>query len=1582
MVFNDLHPGARRSFSRFEPARKLILLLSVGIVLSVCKINAQPSLLLLPPDLTEYPVISTGFYPFDQSGRRVSGLSLADLELLENDQPVPIDLLDCPEESAPAPVSVILGIDVSNSMEVVQNNRTLLSWVEEAARTFINDLPLNPSEVGTIAFSDRPRQLYPMSVNRSALLSSVTGLDADGGTDFDRAFLDPAGGIGSAAVGRQRKVLILFTDGEGVEGDREEIIRRANGADVSVYIVALGAYAMPMLKDIAERTGGLYIHAYQRPERLNQIARMFLAHARRVDPCELRWRATPGCNDYRRVVLRVPRLGLWGEASYTVPESVGRDLILSKRGIRFGQVAPGTDSSISLQLRARSDDLTIIGYSSTLPNVSIPVFDLPGSLPRVIKLDSSLTVNVTHRSTGTDLAGGMIIIATDACIPDTLFVSTGLESQYGQIPSIVLQTPNGGEVYPIGSTQRYEFEGGLSGNDYHLRTSTDAGVTWSLSGSSPLEGGVDVMLPGATSDSCLAEVWQDLFLDETVRLSHPADLVDHVFTGDSTTIASLANDGVVRWFDIESGLLLDSIAVTGSPVRLTAVGGRRAVVVETTTEVLLLDPVTRSTSRIAISLPVLDPSVRSVATLGLQDSRIASHRDLPILYGVRFVRDSATTVSPLLYRHSIADDTTTTLDTLTCFPRAIDLSDGGRYLAFGGAGRCLEIRRNGFDAPGLELSDPFGDVIALQFDQSGEYLAVLSHDPIARGYSLTIRRVATGGIIFSYPTISSLATSLDFETMGGGVILGERVPTIRDILSGGVQKSLARGVPGNGRARSHWARPLLATTTGDSALLLWRLDQPYRHYDRSDSLWRLVAPEVRLTPVDFGGRLVGEPVDSLLSGLVVNEGGDVVLIDSLRVSGKDADDFEIITPIGPFSIAPGDAHDLLLRFLPSRGGNRSARLIAYTGSVTFESSLTGLGLLPGIELRGLVNRGLDFGSVTIGISVDDSFIIANVGDRTLRIDSITTSGPNDSEFVIDERAILGVLDVGEEIEAPASFTPAKRGLRYSRYLLHFSDTLSPESPTGSPAPFLLYGTGVTRPDQPAISYLPPDTARSKCLEPVFDTLTLLNSGTVPLDIGEPFLRDGLAFGLSPGTYPIILNVGESHDIYVAFRPTDATTVTDQLVIPSSADTIELDLIGISTGDLAELTGELRASDAGCSGDSLFAELIVRDLSGKSGEATATISIATPGVSLGIPSNQIVRYEPGEEIVLLIPMIAPGIDRVEGRVQIEHHGCGPLINLPILVERLTTDLGINQVDTICSGESVELSISGEGSVVWDSDPIINCSDCPSQNVLPRISRWVFGVLTDERGCSRRDSVWMEVLEPATGHLLLPHDVSGSAGDTITLPLTISVDRPLTGVNGGVLTIEFDGTSLQPIIAGEDLFSETLLDGWSIEKMEREEGSIRLLLSGPEISLRSGLLARIVGTLYLGQQRTTPVSALFEPFGDCVELDPGTSLLTLDSICGLDHRLIEIGLRPMRLHAVVPNPSDGAEITVRIDLPFDRHLRVGIVDVQGRTVATIVDGMLESGAHSITFETEGYPEGTYMVHLESEGWNASQRFLIAR
>ncbi|MDX1440189.1 MAG: zinc-dependent metalloprotease [Rubricoccaceae bacterium] len=72
----------------------------------------------------------------------------------------------------------------------------------------------------------------------------------------------------------------------------------------------------------------------------------------------------------------------------------------------------------------------------------------------------------------------------------------------------------------------------------------------------------------------------------------------------------------------------------------------------------------------------------------------------------------------------------------------------------------------------------------------------------------------------------------------------------------------------------------------------------------------------------------------------------------------------------------------------------------------------------------------------------------------------------------------------------------------------------------------------------------------------------------------------------------------------------------------------------------------------------------------------------------------------------------------------------------------------------------------------------------------------------------------------------------------------------------------------------------------------------------------------------------------------------------------------------LNSAYPNPFNPST-TVTFTLPATTDVRVDVLDVLGRQVATLAQGMLDAGYHTATWEPATAPSGTYIVRMIANG-----------
>ncbi|HEU4772101.1 MAG TPA: VWA domain-containing protein, partial [Candidatus Udaeobacter sp.] len=198
-------------------------------------------------------------------------------------------------------LDLLVAVDTSRSMlsNDVQPNR--LERVKLAIQDLIDQL--QGDRVGLIAFAGRSFLQAPLTIDYDAVIEAVNDLDTktipEGGTNISSAITLATQSFGKSAMGN--RALIIFTDGEELSGDAVKTAKAA-AADAGVRIFTVGVGTpqgslIPItgdngetsfvkdsagqvhksklddkrLREIAETTGGFYVHLENGPRTMQQI---------------------------------------------------------------------------------------------------------------------------------------------------------------------------------------------------------------------------------------------------------------------------------------------------------------------------------------------------------------------------------------------------------------------------------------------------------------------------------------------------------------------------------------------------------------------------------------------------------------------------------------------------------------------------------------------------------------------------------------------------------------------------------------------------------------------------------------------------------------------------------------------------------------------------------------------------------------------------------------------------------------------------------------------------------------------------------------------------------------------------------------------------------------------------------------------------------------------------------------------------------------------------------------------------------------------------------------------------------------
>ncbi len=87
------------------------------------------------------------------------------------------------------------------------------------------------------------------------------------------------------------------------------------------------------------------------------------------------------------------------------------------------------------------------------------------------------------------------------------------------------------------------------------------------------------------------------------------------------------------------------------------------------------------------------------------------------------------------------------------------------------------------------------------------------------------------------------------------------------------------------------------------------------------------------------------------------------------------------------------------------------------------------------------------------------------------------------------------------------------------------------------------------------------------------------------------------------------------------------------------------------------------------------------------------------------------------------------------------------------------------------------------------------------------------------------------------------------------------------------------------------------------------------------------------------------------------------------------------KEFKLFQNYPNPFNPTT-TIRYQLPKAAHVIVGIYDLQGRLVETLVNGEREPGSYLVTLHAENQPSGMYFYRIQAGQFSATKKLLLLK
>jgi hypothetical protein len=195
----------------------------------------------------------------------------------------------------------------------------------------------------------------------------------------------------------------------------------------------------------------------------------------------------------------------------------------------------------------------------------------------------------------------------------------------------------------------------------------------------------------------------------------------------------------------------------------------------------------------------------------------------------------------------------------------------------------------------------------------------------------------------------------------------------------------------------------------------------------------------------FGNVYTG--ANTTKSFVINNTGAGALTVNSLAITGANSADFAIISaPATPFTVTAGGTQTINVRFTPSAAGSRVASLEIGNSDITeamYNVAIAGMGIdspevnvagagiaiIDGDMTPGTLNN-TDFGTVLVGNTMANTFVISNSGYGNMVVSGVNFSGSAAADFSLTSAPVFPLtIAAGSSYTLTAVFAPSTGGLR-------------------------------------------------------------------------------------------------------------------------------------------------------------------------------------------------------------------------------------------------------------------------------------------------------------------------------------------------------------------------------------------------------------------------------------------------------------------------------------------------------------------------------------------------------------------------
>ncbi len=1113
-------------------------------------VSAGQTITIFDYDFTAYPSVKAQFHASGQDGKVLNGYIPPDFILYENGLQRTVNYIsNCTDSIFPLGTSIVITVDVSKSM----SGENLLI-AKSAAVRLVNLLYEANSEVALTSFAANSDINLDFTNNKSSLNEAIGSLETKSGSNLDSAMLGyQTGAISVAAEGRHDKAIIIITDDIDFPA-YQGAIQKANEISAKIYALVIDSKASPSITEAVELTGGKSYDIISTRQQAQKAMAIIVRELQGLQPCSIRW-TSDGCDLFRAIEVDIKRDGITLLSDYSLSPLDLPYLEFSPYNIiEFGYVAPGSSLEKYISITARNGDIEIRNITSANPKFKISDYG-DSTLVFTLKKDSIWTIKIKYKAYDTLYNYGYFdFITTDTCNRTRFFVAGGAYNGTAGRSTLVVNKPNGGEVYAAGADTAIVWDGILPSDTVNIELSTDSGKSWMMVTDTATALGFNWRVPLADSSNCLVRINQLSKVNHRNKvqflLGHSGAITGLTWSPGDKRIASSSTDDSLKSWKLETGEQILNIHESAISFYDIDWGP---------------DPSNYILSaNLKIYAIVWNSDRKDILPANENKGSITTVNWSPIKKGDTLFAAAGTKNGKVLiwaYLGFVAEPVLKhILSGHGSDVNTVEWNHTGNKLASGGNDGKLLIWEPNNGGLSDSLFDYDYSINSISWSPDSKKLAVAGNSNRIDIWDVENSTIADS-VFLEQPIVHAVAWGPKDDFIAAAA--GRRV-----FLWNAADYSdyYTYRLHGNTVRRLAWNHEGSTIASGDlkGEIHIWNpLEKPFDRSviqsDVSDDFFAIVTPKSKTHNLVLKPTVIGNSRDSVFAGFFENNSGFRIRIDSIRLAGNSNDNYKLKPINYPIYVEPQGEFALEINFRPSIPMIIRDTILTYSQTGLIKNTLRGRGVEPNlIMLLPVIN----FGKVNIGKdSVFDGAIFQNVSIDSTRINSISIIGPGSNYF--EWMGPAGGFMVGPNVEYSnkIKFSPAKTGRVTSDLLIRYNRI-------DSVALIKLYGEGVA----PQILNSEVSLPTLACPNGRKDTsIVIRNIGKGTLAIDTVVLNPDSSpdFELKQPYLSGKIPPGESGSVNISFKPEYAGIKTIELILKHNIDELEQDSTAIRISGMAD-----------------------------------------------------------------------------------------------------------------------------------------------------------------------------------------------------------------------------------------------------------------------------------------------------------------------------------------------------------------------------------------------------------------------------